>query len=114
MVVAYLEKIREKLQEEKININTELSIVNMQLKENMEIIKFLEAGIDRSIEGFTPRQVDGFNYRKIEELKMEQKSIQEKIRELTLKSNTLEDELSEVMEVIGIARENEKRLSDVK
>ena len=64
MVVTYLERIRERLQEEQININTELSIVNIKLKENTEIIKFLEED-----EGCA----EMFPYEMIEELKVEYK-----------------------------------------
>lgn len=108
MVVTYLEKIREKFQEEMISINTELSTSNILLKENVEIIKFLESNIDHNYEGFTPRQLDGFNLRKIDELKIEQKSIQEKIDLLNNKISILDEEIKKVTEVILIAKENDR------
>lgn len=108
MVVTYLEKIREKLQEEQININTELSISNIQLKENVEIIKFLESSVDRNFEAFTPRQVDGFNLRKIDELKSEQSDINDKINMLNTKLSMLNNELEELTDVIKVAKENDK------
>lgn len=113
MVVAYLERIREKLQEEQININTELSITNMKMKENVEIIKFLESGIDRNFEAFTPRQVDGFNLRKIDELKYESAEIEENINMLNTKLEMINNELDKVTEVIKIAKENDKKLSEL-
>ena len=108
MVVTYLERIREKLQEEHININTELSIVNIQLKENVEIIKFLESSVDRNIEAFTPTQIDGFNLRKIDELKIEQTEIKDKIEMLNTKLSILNEELEKITEVIKVAEENDK------
>ncbi len=113
MVVGYLERIREKLQEEQININTELSITNIQLKENVEIIKFLESSVDRNFEAFTPRQVDGFNLRKIDELKSEQNEINDKINMLNIKLSMLNEELEKVTDVIKVAKENDKIISDL-
>ena len=107
MVVTYLERIRERLQEEQININTELSIVNIKMKENVEIIKFLESNIDRNFEAFTPRQIDGFNLRKIDELRLEQDDITDKLNMLNTKLAMVEDELNKLTEVIKIAKEND-------
>ena len=114
MVVTYLEKIREKLQEEQINLNTELSIVNIKLKENTEIIKFLELNIDRNFEAFTPRQVDGFNLRKIDELKIEQNEIKDKIDLLNTKLSMIDEELIKVTDVIKVAKENDKIIRNLK
>jgi len=114
MVVTYLEKIREKLQEEQINLNTELSIVNIKLKENTEIIKFLELNIDRNFEAFTPRQVDGFNLRKIDELKIEQNEIKDKIDMLNTKLSMIDEELIKVTDVIKVAKENDKIIRSLK
>lgn len=114
MVVTYLEKIREKLQEEQINLNTELSIVNIKLKENTEIIKFLELNIDRNFEAFTPRQVDGFNLRKIDELKIEQNEIKDKIDLLNTKLSMIDEELIKVTDVIKVAKENDKIIRSLK
>ena len=114
MVVTYLEKIREKLQEEHINLNTELSIVNIKLKENTEIIKFLESNIDRNFEAFTPRQVDGFNLRKIDELKIEQNEIKDKIDMLNTKLSMVGEELIKVTDVIKVAKESDKLIRSLK
>lgn len=113
MVVTYLERIREKLQEEQIRLNTELSIANMKLKETVEIIKFLEAGIDRNFEAFTPRQVDGFNLRKIDELNIEQNEIKDTINMLNTKLSMVNSELEKVTEVIKIAKENDQKLKSL-
>lgn len=113
MVVTYLERIRERLQEEEININTELSIVNMKMKENVEIIKFLESNIDRNFEAFTPRHIDGFNLRKIDELRLEQNDIFDKINMLQTKLSMVEEELEKLTEVIITAKENDKILRNL-
>lgn len=113
MVVTYLEKLREDLQEEHINFSTKLSIANNELKENIEILKILEFNIDRNLESFTPRQVDGFNKRKIEELKLEQSSIKEKINELSEKLINLEKNISELNKVIKVAKEQDKIIREL-
>jgi len=114
MVVTYLENIREKYQEEMISINTELNNLKILLKENVEIIKFLESNIDRNYEAFTPRQIDGFNLRKISELKIEQEELKKKIDLLSIKIDALNDELKKVTEVIVIAKENDKIIKIIK
>jgi len=113
MVVSYLEKLREEYQEEHINISTKLSIANNELRETVEILKVLELNIDRNFEAFTPRQVDGFNKRKIEELKVEQTNIEEKISMLQTKLMILDDKLTELNKVIKVAKENDKLLREL-
>ena len=114
MVVTYLERIREKFQEEQININTQLSIANIQLRENVEIIKFLESNVDRNFEAFTPRQVDGFNIRKIDELKEEQIEINDRISMLQTELEITNEELEKITEVIKVAKENDKIIKEIK
>lgn len=108
MVVAYLENIREKFQNEIISANSELSNLHFLLKENVEIIKLLESNVDRNYEGFTPRQVDGFNLRKINELKIEQDELKKKICLLNENIFSLNVELKKVTDVIIVAKENDK------
>ena len=113
MVVEYLERIRTRLFEEQINFNTELNIANMKFRENVEIIKFLESSIDRNFEAFTPRHIDGFNLRKIDELKIEQTDIQENIDMIQTKLDMVNIELEKVSEVIKVAKENDMKLKSL-
>lgn len=110
MVVAYLEKNREKLQRNHIHINTLLTVANSEYRENEEFIKLLEENNDPNFESFTPRQVNGFNKRKIEELIESQKVLSNRIDELKVELKTIENELQEINEVIRIAKENQKKL----
>ena len=105
MVVNYLEKIRGKYQEELIELNSALSVALCEMRENVEIIKLLEANDDPNFESFTPRPVNSFNKTKIIELKDEQKVIEVKIEDLKDKISSVEAEISEVTEVIRIAKE---------
>ena len=105
MVVNYLEKIRGKYQEELIELNSALSVAVCEMRENVEIIKLLEANDDPNFESFTPRPVNSFNKMKIIELKDEQKVIEVKIEDLKDKISSVEAEISEVTEVIRVAKE---------
>jgi two-component system sensor histidine kinase DegS len=105
MVVNYLEKIRGKYQEELIELNSALSVALCEMRENVEIIKLLEANDDPNFESFTPRPVNSFNKTKIIELKDEQKVIEVKIEDLKDKISSVEAEISEVTEVIRVAKE---------
>ena len=113
MVVSYLERIRNRFQEEQIDLNTDLSVANLKFKENVEIIKFLESSIDRNIESFTPRQLGGFNLRKVDELRLEQEELTEKINMLNTKLTMVTEELTNLAEVIKIAKENDRILKNM-
>ena len=105
MVVNYLEKIREKFQNELIDLNVLLNKALSEQRENIEIIKLLEANDDPNFESFTPRPVNSFNKTKIVELKEELKGLEERIKELKEKVNDVEAEIKEVTEVIKVAKE---------
>ncbi len=108
MVIEYLEKIRDKYQENKYEIHTELTAVLNRQKENREIIKLLEINDDPNFESFTPRQVNSFNKTKISELKEEQKELEVQIEELNLKMESVNKDIEEVTSVIRYAKEQYK------
>mgnify|MGYP003450705997 CR=1 FL=1 len=105
MVVNYLEKIREKFQNELIDLKSLLNELLSKQRENMEIIKLLELNNDSSFESFTPRPVNSFNKKKIMKLKEEQKVLETRISDLKDKVASIESELDEVNEVIKVAKE---------
>ena len=105
MVVNYLEKIREKYQCELIELNLSLNKALSEQRENIEIIKLLESNDDPNFESFTPRPVNSFNKTKILELKEEQKVLEQKINDLKKKVESIEKEITEVTEVIRVAKE---------
>lgn len=105
MVVNYLEKIREKFQNELIDLNFLLNKALAEYRENIEIIKLLEMNNDPNFESFTPRPVSSFNKTKIMELKEEQKVLETRISDLKDKVASVESELDEVNEVIKVAKE---------
>lgn len=105
MVIAYLEKKRNKLLEENIEIQSKLTDVLTLRKENIEFIKLLEENTDFNFEVFTPRAVNTFHKRKIEELKNEQNSIECEIEELQNKIKSIESELEEINLIIKDTKE---------
>ena len=105
MVINYLEKIREKFQKELIELNQILGKAQSEYRENVEIIKLLEMNDDPNFESFSPRPINSFNKNKIIELKDEQKVLEEKIENLKIKVTEIEAEITEVTEVIKIAKE---------
>lgn len=105
MVINYLEKIREKFQKELIELNQILGKAQSEYRENVEIIKLLEINDDPNFESFSPRPVNSFNKNKIIELKDEQKILQKEIDDLKIKIAKIEEEITEVTEVIKSAKE---------
>ncbi len=105
MVVTYLEKIRDKFIEEKIEINEKLNQSLITHKENTEFIKLLELNNDDNFEAFTPRTINSFNKRKIGELKDEQKVLENTIDEIKQRLQNVEKEIEEVNQVIKVAKE---------
>ena len=105
MVINYLEKIREKYQNELIELNLTLRKTLSVQRENIEIIKLLEMNDDPTFESFSPRPVNSFNKKKIVELNEEQKIVEQKIADLKEKISDVEKEIEEVTEVIRVAKE---------
>ena len=106
MVITYLEKIRNQFIEKKIDLNARLSETMIIHKENVEFIKLLEQNDDSNFEAFTPRTVNSFHKRKINELKDEQKLIETEIDNLNNELLILERQISEVNEVIKEAKKS--------
>lgn len=105
MVIKYLEKIRDSILEDKLDVQKQLTELKLAHKENIAFIKFLEEDNDSSFEAFTPRNVNTFHKKKIEELRREQESLEMNICELENKQKNIENNLNEVTEVIAIAKE---------
>lgn len=105
MVVSYLEKIREKFQNELIEVRLLLNKKLSEQRENLEIIKLLEMNDDPNFESFTPRPVNSFNKTKIVELKEELKILEQDISDLQDKVTAIENEIKEITEVIKVAKE---------
>ena len=105
MVIAYLEKIRDKYYVERVNLSKELDDILKLQKENEEIIKVLKANEDPHFESFSPREVNTFNKRKIEELLENQNKLENEMENISDKLQKVDNELEEIRDVIKVARE---------
>lgn len=105
MVVTYLEKIRDKYQEKRIDANNRFQAVTNEYRENTEFIKLLEANNDPNFESFTPRQVNGFNRTKIAELEARQKQLNNMLSDIRAEISSIDNEIYELNSVIKVAKE---------
>ena len=103
MVSAYLEKLQEEYLEKKIQIEKTLLGLEMQLKENIEFIKYLEENTDVSFESFSPRDVNAKSKTKIKELKEKQVTLKELIEAEKIKKEEIIQRLDELTNVIKVA-----------
>ena len=111
MVKQYLEKVKEQLLERKIVVSNHISELSNTYKENIEFIKMLEETNDPNFESFTPREVNGFNRKKIVELESMQKSLTEELTKARQELSELDSDIYELNSVIKVARENIRGLS---
>lgn len=100
MVIEYLQQIKDSYLEEKHILEKQLKSSEIELKENIEMIKMLEESNDSSYELFTPRNVNSKNKIKINELLEEQKSIDESIESLKNSINEYTNKIEQLDRVI--------------
>lgn len=98
MVIEYLQQIKDSYLEEKHILEKQLKSSEIELKENIEMIKMLEESNDSSYELFTPRNVN--SKIKINELLEEQKSIDESIESLKNSINEYTNKIEQLDRVI--------------
>ena len=105
MVVAYLEKIRNQITEQKVNLEFQLKELHVSQKENEAFLDALEQNRPMDyMEGFTPRVVNDSHNKKMEELKQKMVSLEMKIKELETDLENIEIELGEVSYIIMLAK----------
>ena len=110
MVKEYLEKTRQKLVDQKNELKTKEKELHLHVRENIEFIRMLEDEIDPNYEAFTPRKVNAYNEKKIEELKQEQKDLTEQLNEVRQKLYDTGLDIDEIDSVIKV--EAEKNASE--
>lgn len=110
MVISYLEKIKEKYQENRIDAFNRLSAFQTEYKENTELIKLLEGNQDSTFAVFTPREVTGFHRQKIQELEARQKELAHILTEVRSEISYIDNEIYEIGSVIKVAKENKEDL----
>ena len=106
MVKEYLEKTRNGFMEEKISLMEQVTFLQNSMKQNIQMIQLLEDTNDPNIESFTPRQVNGYNRKKLLELQEEQKELIKQLNVLRTDASTLDMKIDEINSVLKIFRED--------
>ena len=109
MVCTYLEKLQEEYLEEKIQIDKSIANLEIQLKENIEFIKFLDESTDVCYESFSPRNVNDKNKTQLQELKENQKDILHKMNEEKNKQAEIIQKMDELSSVIKVAKSTSEK-----
>lgn len=104
MVNEFLEKIRNGLLEEQLSLKEKEIDLQNHFKENMKLIQLLEETNDPNYASFTPREVNGYNKKKIDELSKEQKAIEDELTQLRVKISDNTCQLNETNSVIKVAK----------
>lgn len=102
MVSKYLENTRDHLLQQNVDLKEKEVILQNHLKENIRMIQMLEENNDPNYAAFTPREVNGYNKSKIEELKKEQKDIEENLTQLKIDMSDLTCKINEINSVIRV------------
>lgn len=110
MVIEYLQQIKDSYFEQKNGLEKQLNILEIQLKENIGMIKMLEETNDSCYELFTPRNVNSKNKAKINELMEEQKTINESIENL---KNSIKEYSSKIEQLDQIVEEENREIEIV-
>ena len=108
MVIEYLQQIKDSYLEEKYTLEKQLKSSEIELKENIEMIKMLEETNDSSYELFTPRNVNSKN--KINELLEEQKSINVSIESL---KNSIHEYTNKIEQLDRVIEEENREVKIV-
>lgn len=110
MVIEYLQQIKDSYFEQKHGLEKQLNLLEIQLKENIRMIKMLEETNDSCYELFTPRNVNSKNKAKINELMEEQKTINESIENL---KNSIKEYSSKIEQLDQIVEEENREIEIV-
>lgn len=111
MVVSYLEKLKKQYLQEEFAAEKKMEELQLQLRENVELIQALEEAKNSEMQAFAPWEVNGRHEKKIHDLLEEQKIIQEKIEQQRLYQMKCVNRLEELRNVLTEAREANKKES---
>ena len=92
--------------EEKISLMEQVTFLQNSMKQNIQMIQLLEDTNDPNIESFTPRQVNGYNKKKLVELQDEQKELIKQLNQLRTDVSTLDMKIDEINSVLKVVRED--------
>lgn len=107
MVKEYLEKLRDELTEERLQLLNEETSLQNHYKENLKMIQLLEETNDPNYASFTPREIHPYNRVKIEELTLDQKKTTDLLEKNKIAISEKNYKIGEINSVIKVAKEEE-------
>jgi two-component system sensor histidine kinase DegS len=111
MVKSYIEKIKENMVNERLSLLEQENDLQNDLKENVKFIQLLEETTDPNYAFFTPRDVNVYNRRRIDELNIEREDIIQKLDSIKHDIADCDCRIDEVDSVLRVIRYNESRFS---
>lgn len=84
----------------------QVTFLQNSMKQNIQMIQLLEDTNDPNIESFTPRQVNGYNRKKLIELQDEQKELIKQLNVLRSDVSTIDMKIDEINSVLKVVRED--------
>lgn len=114
MVIDYLEKLHHEMYEKKINLERESRKKKVLFEDNVKFIQTLENSLDENYESFSPREIEKESHLKIDSLLEEQQEIENEIEYLNSEILKLDEDISELENVLQIVRGDAKKKLDRK
>jgi two-component system sensor histidine kinase DegS len=111
MVIEYLEKSRDMYLQDQAQLREKEIDLQNRVKENVSLIQMLEETNDPNYASFTPRDVNQYNKKKIEELRLEQRGMDEELNKLKLEMSEVDCRIDEINSVIKVAKKMKPNLS---
>lgn len=104
MVIEYLEKMHHRMYEEKIKLEREYQKEEVVLNDTLKFINTLEESLDENFESFTPWKIYHENHTKIDILKEKQNVIENEMKNLKMKIEQYNKDISEILDVLEYTR----------
>lgn len=105
MVKQYLENYRQELISQKIDLISRIQKSDMLIKENMELIHYVETSEDKSYDSFSPHIFESdHNKEKLKELRVRQKILQQESEKQNSELKIINNKIEELDDIILVFR----------
>ncbi len=114
MVKSYLDKCRQELMHEQIDLADQIQRFEMLIKERMELIQFIESSEDDSFDSFSPQnyKVGVMDQESIDKIKNDIEQYRLELEQLESRQNDVMSRIDEIDSVILYYRGNDLLASD--
>lgn len=99
-MIAFLKKLQEELNTEKINKNEDYELILSKIKENEKFIQLLQEESDSVFSDFTPRNVNHKNESKIEEINRILDNLKTEKDKTEAELNHIQNKLDEIQQIL--------------